>query len=123
MAVPGSNLLTSALSLICRQSFSYYPFNARTVNVNGYYERTYGAPVPTTGSVQAVDRSLYADNGLDFTKRYIQVWTETDAEDLYRDRAGDQIDYDSRRWEITNADAWHTLDGWNSFLAVEVPTP
>ena len=122
MNIPGSNLLTDALEVICRQSFQYYSYQSRIINEIGKNVRTYAPPVTITGIVQAVDRSLYSDSGLDFNKRYIQVWTDTDTGDLYRDRAGDQIQFNNARWEITSENDWFPVDNWNSFLAVEVPT-
>ncbi len=123
MPTPGSNLLTTALGIICRESFDYIQFTGRTTNAIGYDERTYAEPVTITGSVQAVDRSHYTDNGLDFSKRHIQIWTDTNVEDLYRARSGDQIQWNGNRYEVLSETDWHPIDGWNNFIAVEVPTP
>ena len=123
MATPGSNLLDDALTLICPDSFQYYRFMDIQTNGIGLDVRRYAPPTSVRGSVQAVDRSLYADAGLDFSKRYLQIWTSTDVSDLYRARAGDQVQWEGSRWEVTSENDWHPMDGWNSFLAVQVPTP
>ena len=123
MAVPGSNLLTAALELICPEPFQLYRYQGKTTNDIGYDVRTYAAPITIRGSIQAVDRAYYAEQGLDFNKRHIQVWTETEVEDLYRARSGDQIAWEGQRWEVLNESDWFPIDGWNSFVAVQVPTP
>ena len=123
MIVPGSNLLSDALECIDCETFQFYQYQAKTTNTIGLDVRTYAAPVTATGSIQPVDRSYYADAGLDFTKRHIEVWTETDTEDLYRARSGDQIGWEGERWEVVSETDWFPVDRWNSFVAVQVPTP
>ena len=123
MAVPGSNLLTSALTIICRDSFQYLRFNTITTNEIGLDVRDYDQPITRSGSVQSVDVSDIKNMGLDFTKSYIQVWTETPVNAVERDRSGDQIIWNGRRFEIQGETDWNAVDGWNSFTAVEVPTP
>ena len=118
--VPGSNLLTTALELICAEPFDYIEYTGTSVNEIGFDVRTYAAPVTVRGSVQAVDRTEYDQLGLDWTKRYIRIWTETDIDDLYRDRAGDQVRWHNLLWEVQSEDDWHPIDGWNSFTAVQV---
>ena len=120
---PGSNLLTDAFELICTEPFDYYRFTGIETNAAGIDVRAYAAPVTVQGSVQPVDRSEYDDMGLDWTKRYIQVWTDQNVDDLYRERAGDQIGRHGFRWEIQSENDWHEIDGWNSFTAVQVPVP
>ena len=123
MAVPGSNLLTSALSLICRTSFQYVKFQGITTNAIGLDERTYADPVTISGSVQDVDVSDFSELGLDFSKSHIQVWTETNVDSENRETSGDQILFNNRRFEVMGETDWHPVDGWNHFIAVEVPTP
>lgn len=120
---PGSNQLTDAFELICPEPFDYYRFTGMTTNAVGIDVRSYAAAVTARGSVQPVDRSKYGEMGLDFTRRYIQVWTDTDVMDLYRERAGDQIGWNSARWEIQSENDWHIIDGWNRFTAIQVPVP
>ncbi len=123
MSVPGSNLLSAAFDLICADSLPLYRYEGKTLNSIGYDVRTYSRPVTISGSVQAVDRNFYTAQGLDFSKRYVQVWTESNVDDIYRGRSGDQITWNGNRWEIMGENNWHPIDGWNSFLAVQVPTP
>ena len=122
MAVPGSNLLTAALEVICPETFQLYRYQGKTTNVIGLDVRTYTAPLTIRGSVQAVDRAYYAEQGLDFNKRHVQVWTESEVDDLYRARSGDQIQWQGERWEVISETDWFVIDGWNSFIAVQVPT-
>ena len=94
-----------------------------TTNEIGLDVRDYDQPITRSGSVQSVDVSDIKNMGLDFTKSYIQVWTETPVNAVERDRSGDQIIWNGRRFEIQGETDWNAVDGWNSFTAVEVPTP
>ena len=123
MPVPGSNLLTTALQVICRQKFEYYAFVSRSANSIGLYVKTFAPPVTVTGSVQVIDQKFYDHSGLDFSHSYVQVWTEQNVKEVDRDIAGDQIAWSGSRWEVVNEMDWINVDGWNSFIAVRVPTP
>ncbi len=74
--IPGANILTTALSIIAKQSFSYYQFQSRTPNAIGQDVATYAEPITLTGSVQPVPRTLYQDYGLDFQRNYINVYAK-----------------------------------------------
>ena len=123
MAVPGGNLLATALACIDCEAFSVYRFAGKTVNAIGLDVLTYSDPIETFGSIQPVDRNQYSDLGLDFAKRHIQVWTESEVDDLYRMQAGDHIAWDGRRWEVSSKVNWFPIDGWNSVVATQVPPP
>ncbi len=123
MAVPGSNLLTTALGLICPEPIQFYQFTGFATNAIGYDVRTYAAPTTVMASVQAVDRTQYSEAGLDFNKRHIAVWASQDIDDLYRGRAGDQIGWQGVRWEVLSESEWHPIDGWNNLIAVQVDEP
>ena len=123
MATPGSNLLSTALTVVCRDNFEYLRFQGITNNEIGLDVRTYAAPVTRSGSIQAIDFSEFSTMGLDFNKSYIQIWTETQVNTVNRDKSGDQVIWNSRRFEVQSVNDWHLVDGWNHFTAVEVPTP
>lgn len=38
----------------------------------------------------------------------------------FRARAGDQIEFNRMRWQVIDDDDWNPIDGWDSFIAVEV---
>ena len=118
--VPSSNLLNDALTLICPEPFFIRKFISISTNDFGIDVRRYQRPVSLSGSVQAVDRKFYDQFGLDFTRRHVQVWASEDIADIYRSRAGDQIVWNGRLWEVTSEVEWFHIDGWQSVLAVEV---
>lgn len=121
MNVPGSNLLAYALTVICPDSFVLHRFTGKTTNTIGLDVSAYAAPETFQGSIQAVGRRLYADMGLDFTRRYISIWVSTNIDDLYRGRAGDQVTWNGTRWQVIDENDWHPIDGWDSIIAVQVP--
>ena len=123
MNIPGSNLLATALTLICPDTFEYFRYSGIQTNAIGFEVVSFAAPVMVAGSVQAVDRSVYQEQGLDWQRRYIRIWTTQDIDDLERDRAGDQIAWNGDRYQIVDQSDWHTQDGWNGCLFVEVPSP
>ncbi len=121
--IPGSNLLDEALTVIAGTTIQYYAFDSVTTNDIGYDVVTYATPVPINASVQAVPREVYGDMGLDFSKQYIAIWASQDFGVLGRDRPSDQVGFNGSRYEIMEESAWHPIDGWDSILAIKVPTP
>lgn len=118
--IPGSNLLNMALTVIRPQTIQFFAFTGRATNAIGLDEATYAAPVAVRGSVQPVPRSQYQRMGLDYNKRYVNLYASTDIDDLARDTAGDQIEFNGRRYEIMGEDDWFPQDGWNGTLAVDI---
>ena len=120
MIVPSSNLLNAAFAVIARQPFLLLRQGARVLNGIVIYETQYLAPQPLSGSIQAVNRSVYQREGLDFQKNYIEIFVSTDVIDLSRDYAGDLIEWNNRRFQITSNFEWFNIDGWVQFRAVEI---
>lgn len=120
MNVPGSNLLASALSVICPQPFDYYRYQGKTINAIGLDVHTFDPPVNMTGSIQEVDSSVYHERGLDFQSQYIEIFVLNDIDPLFRSTAGDQVQFNGRRWQVISEDGWFAMDGWDAFIAVEV---
>ena len=167
MNVPGSNLLAAALTVICPQEFSYFKYQGKTINAIGLDEHNYDPPITLHGSVQSVDNDVYPDRGLDFQRKYIEIFVSQDinphincrtlssvgslafsdeigpnqrnavknfqngnfydpenmqdtTNTTFRARAGDQIEFNRMRWQVIDDDDWNPIDGWDSFIAVEV---
>ena len=120
--IPGSDLLTLAMSVLGSSSVDYYAFSSRTPNIAGIDVTNY-LPAVTydQGSVQAIARQNYQRLGLDYNKRYI-IWyiPDVDAVDLARDVSGDVIETLGRRWELVGAQDWLQIDGWRSLMAVDI---
>jgi hypothetical protein len=118
--IPGSNLLSVALSVISSQSVQYFKFNGRTTNAIGLFDDTYDAPVTLQGSWQFVPRNLYMQNGLDMQKIYANFYVSANIIDVQRDVAGDQFIYEGRRYQAESLTPWFTQDGWVSILCVDI---
>jgi hypothetical protein len=123
MNVPGANLLALALSIITPQTVQYYAFTARTTNAAGLRVADFAEAVDIQGSFQPVPRDLYHELGLDLNKNYAMFYSVTLIRDVTRDRTGDQLGFNSKRWQVLSANDWHAVDGWNGVLCVEVPAP
>lgn len=121
MAVPGSNNLNLALSVIARQTVSYWRYLSRTTNAIGLDVSTYADPVDITGSLQAVPRSAYKELGLDLTRNYVRFFTSNDLIDIKRDVSGDRISYAGKYYNVLSATDWYAVDGWLEVLCIEVP--
>lgn len=118
--IPGSNLLSTALTVIKKDKFNLYRYQSASVNEVGMRVPVYAEAIVETGSVQAVPRNVMQQLGLEWQKRHIQVWTTMDVNDLRRGDNPDQVGFKGRRYDVIGETDWHPIDGWNSFMAVDV---
>ena len=116
--VPGSNILSLALGVICTQQFNYYRHTGTTTNAIGFDVASYAAPVVCRGSVQAVGESVYRDYGLDWQKQHVQVWATKDIIENIRGRPADRIGWRGGVYDLIDHTDWFSQDGWNAVLAV-----
>jgi len=124
--VPGSDLLSIALTTINPQVIKYRKFAGRTLNVNRDYVDQMGEPFDMLCSVQRVQTSKYAELGLDLQKSYVKVFASHDLIDIGRDTSGDDFTWGGRRFKLTSNGNWFLMDGWATCIAVDVgpaPTP
>ena len=120
MTVPGSNILTTALRVIAKQTVLYYEFLARTPNAVGQDVSVFFPPVPIQGSWQAVPRSLVSQLGLDWQKRYYNFYVPKNVLDVARDISGDQIQFQGRQYQVLSASDWFGVDGWVGVMVVDI---
>lgn len=118
--IPGSNLLALALTVIAPQDFTYFVNTGRDTNSIGLDITTYAAPVPMTGSVQPIPRSLYMNYGLDFQKNYNVFFIQQNVLDIARDISGDRIIFDGKTFQVLSKTDWFAQDGWDAVLTVQV---
>lgn len=121
MAVPGSNLLNLALTVIARQQFVYYGYTGRVTNAVGIDVAAYAPPLVFSGSVQPVPRYLYEQMGLDMQANHFNVFLSKNALDIARDISGDYFVYAGMRLQCLSKTDWHSMDGWMQVLCVETP--
>lgn len=122
MSTPGSNLLKRASKLIKFQTVQYYAASARTLNAARQWVPGFSAATPLRASVQAVNRSSYAEMGLNFNSFYVQVYASLNMVDLERDSSGDRFIYNGDLYQMENGQSWFAQDGWATCLAVRVKT-
>lgn len=120
MIVPGSNLLNKAFSLIVKQSVTYHKYVSRSLNDIGQDIAVYESPATLTGSVQAIERKLYREMGLDFQRDYIMFYTSNDILDIERDVSGDLLEFQNERYQCLSLNNWFNIDSWVSVLCVRV---
>ena len=118
--IPGSNLLTMALSVIAKQSFTYAAFVSRTLNANGIWTPSYATPVTVQGSAQPVPRELFDKYGLDFQKSYYVFYVPQSVIDVTRNVAGDQFVYLGMTFNAESKTDWFGVDGWVGVIAARV---
>jgi len=121
MRVPGANVLSIALRAIQPQPLTHLAFVSRSVNSAGDWVTVYDDPVDIAGSMQAVDKRLYQELGLDLAKNYMTLYTTANVRPTARDRSGDLVTYGGRTWLCESDGDWAVADGWRRLLVVEVP--
>ena len=122
MAIPGSNLLNKALRVIRAQDVTYVQNSGRIKKPNGVYETEYNLPVTIKGSVQAVPLSNYKALGLDLSRSYVTLYTNTPIVGVERDVSGDLFSYNGKVYQAVSTTNWLAMDGWNQVTAVQVDT-
>lgn len=118
--IPGSNVLNMAFRVINQTTITYYQYVSRTVNEIGQDVTTYLPGVELTGSWQPVQRSVYQELGLDFSKSYYYFYVQSDLLDILRDVSGDQIGFNGRRYQCESNTQWFQIDGWQQVLCVDI---
>jgi hypothetical protein len=121
MNIPGSNLLGVAMSVLARSTVVYHRRLPSVVQANGIKSNLFADPVTdTSGIVQPVPRNVYAQNGLDLQKSYVDWWVQNDVIDLGRANSGDMIDYKGRRYQLMSEQDWYRMDRWTQVRCVDI---
>lgn len=115
-----NNLLNQAFTVIPQQKFTYCKFASETVNDIGIKVNVYDNGVEYNGSVQAVDSKMYQALGLDFSKKYIQVFSSLNIQNVNNNQeTPDKIIWNNKEYLVVNCSDWYMQDGWTNILAVE----
>lgn len=118
--IPGSNLLNRAFGLIAQQRVNWFRATGSTLNSMGYSIPSYMEPVDVRGSFQPIPRRLYQTYGLEMQKNYANFYTSNDVQDIERDKTGDVLEYNGRRWQVLSESDWFPMDGWTGVLVVDI---
>lgn len=114
------NLLNQALTLIPKQNFIYRKFNSSQINDYGIKVDVYDTDIAFEGSVQAVDSKMYQQLGLDFSKKYINIYSSLNIKNVNRGQeTPDKIIWNNKEYLVVNCSDWYIQDGWTNILAVE----
>jgi hypothetical protein len=116
--IPGQNLLNMAFRIIAKETVIYYKAIGRTLNAIGQDVTEYAEGIILTGSFQPVPRKVYELYGLDLQKSYYTFYASKDIFDISRDVSGDQIAFNSQRFQCESNNDWFAIDGWKGVLCV-----
>ena len=132
--IPGSNLLSLALTVIASQPVNWFQFASQSDGPTGLNTVIYAAAQTVKiGSVQPVDRSRYEQLGLDRQKSYVTWFVPNANAQSIRsnpDGSGDVIEWPvnnagvplsgARRYQIVGDTPWTAVDGWTRVLGVDI---
>jgi hypothetical protein len=93
---------------------------SRTADDIGILTSTYATAVTIKASIQAVNRSVYEANGLDFNKKYVTIFSQTSFTDIDRDISSDKVTYGGETYQLLNRADWQGYDGWNYIMGVRI---
>jgi hypothetical protein len=120
MSVPGSNLLSIALTVIAPQQIALSRATGRVQNAIGEWVTTYAAQVPVEGSWQPVDQTKYESLGLDLTKKYFMFYTTEQINSINRGESPDLCERNGRKYSTVSDVPWNDVDGWQSAMFVDI---
>lgn len=115
-----NNLLNQALTLIPKQTFTYCKFAGTTVNDEGIKQDTYEPGIEFQGSVQAIEQAMYEKLGLQWSKKYIQIYSSLDIRNTDNQQVSpDKVIWHGKEYIVTKVTNWYLQDGWTNIIAVE----
>jgi hypothetical protein len=120
MTVPGSNLLNMAMGLIGAQAVGWRKYLGKVTNAAGFDVITWAEAVTVYGSFQPVSDAMVQQLGLDMTKNYATFFASENFGEVDRDKTGDRLVYAGKTYQIESKTPWHSQDGWDYVLCVEV---
>jgi len=108
--------------VIASQKIQYLAFQSRANNSIGMLVPVYAPAITIKASVQPVPRVIMERLGLDFQKRYINIFAPQNFLDVGRDVSSDQFQIGSKLFQGLSLTEWYYADGWCEILAIEVPS-
>lgn len=113
------NLLNAALRIIPKQRIIWRKFTGYAVDGQGLRINQYDAGKELFGSVQAVDRSLYDQLGLDQEKEYLTVYAPADIKGVSAQNAPDIIEFGGAAYKVVRNYPWYFYNGWAGVVVVK----
>jgi hypothetical protein len=122
MIIPGANLLRAALRVLGHQPVLHCKQYEREDAATGRLVPQYDPPVEvSTGMVQPVPASRYAEAGIDYAKEYV-TWYVPGNEVAVAGRgvSGDLIIWRGAKYQCQSSCDWLGADGWLEVTCVKV---
>lgn len=113
----GFNLLKTVQTAIGNSAFQLEPWISSGVNGIGLDVDIYGPIQDKAGNVQPVQRSVYAENGLEFSKEYIDLFSTDLVEVLSRENNSDRIHWNGMIYKAIPNVQWQD---WGVIRCVRV---
>jgi hypothetical protein len=120
MIVPGSNLLSIALTVIAPTQIALSRATGRVQNAIGEWVTTYAVQVPVEGSWQIIDQAKYESLGLDLTKKYFMFYASEKINSINRGESPDLCERNGRKYSTVSDVPWNDVDGWQSAMFVDI---
>lgn len=99
--------------------FAFRYFQGQQINDLGIAVPTYGPWYGIQGNVQYVQRKMYQELGLDFTKVYINAWASVELNENAMQAQPDQLYWKGYLWNVQSNSEWNWQDGWVNVTAVK----
>ena len=113
------NLLNAALRIIPKQQIIWRKFAGFEVDEQGLKINRYAEGVELTGSVQAVDRNIYDQLGLDQEKEYLTVYAPADIKGVSAQNAPDIIEFGGAAYKVVRNYPWYFYNGWAGVVVIK----
>lgn len=114
-----NNLLNAALRIIPKQRIIWRKFTGFDIDEQGLKINRYAEGVELTGSVQAVDRNIYDQLGLDQEKEYLAVYAPADIKGVAGQDAPDIVEFGGVVYKVVRNYPWYFYDGWSGVVVVK----
>lgn len=115
-----SNLLAQAHNLIPYEKAVYFKWLTSEKNSNLLMKNEFAPGKTIKVKVNAVKTSLLKQLGLDYKKVYRMLYSIPKVSGLSRINAGDQFEFEGKRWKVEAQTGWFATAGWDSFVMIEV---
>ncbi len=118
MSFRGGNLYGLAKRLVGTQDYQFFRATGRVLDDRGLWVTSFAEGVQLSDTIQAIERRLYQNLGLELDRYYIMIYTDNPLLVVERDISGDQIEFNGERYQLLSDTDWRPQDGWRGVLAV-----
>ena len=113
------NLLKAALNVLPKQNFIWRKFAGFDDDGQGLRINKYAKGIELVGSVQALDREMYDQLGLDREKEYLVVYSSADIKGVSGQNAPDIIEFGGGVYKVVRNYPWYFYNGWAGVVVIK----